>query len=142
MQKFLFIIFLLFVHLIAISQSYELTVKIIDVSEINGSLRVAVFKNPDNFKHKQNPADSAIIKIKSHTAFHTFNLHQDTYAVAVYHDENNDNQLNKRSLGIPTEGVGFSNLTTKRKRPPVFKESSFSLVSDTTVQIPLFYNKE
>lgn len=128
--------------MVGIGQSYELTVNIIDISEIKGSLRIAIFTNPETFKKKINPADSAVIEIKSNTVSHTFKLNQDIYAVAVYHDENNDKQLNKRSMGIPTEGIGFSRLSSKRKRPPVFEESSFKLVSDTTVQIPLFYNKE
>jgi uncharacterized protein (DUF2141 family) len=142
MQKLLLIILIILVHMMGLSQSYELTVNIIGINEIKGSLRIAIFSNPENFKDKVNPADSAVIEVTSNTTSHTFKLNQDIYAIAVYHDENNDKQLNKRSLGIPTEGIGFSNLTSKRKRPPIFEESSFSLATDTTVQIPLFYNKE
>lgn len=31
------------------------------------------------------------------------------YAVAVYHDENNDHDFNRTLLGMPAEGYGFSN---------------------------------
>lgn len=31
------------------------------------------------------------------------------YAIAVYHDENNDHDFNRTLLGMPAEGYGFSN---------------------------------
>lgn len=31
------------------------------------------------------------------------------YALAVYHDENGDRGIDRSAIGIPTEGVGFSN---------------------------------
>jgi uncharacterized protein (DUF2141 family) len=31
------------------------------------------------------------------------------YAVAIYHDENNDHDFNRTMLGMPAEGYGFSN---------------------------------
>lgn len=142
MAKFLCISFFTLVHMIGNSQSYELTVHVDNIAEIKGKLRIAVFTEADLFKDKVNPADSAVIDISSYETTHTFKLREGIYAIAVYHDENNDSQLNKRSLGIPTEGIGFSNLTSKRKRPPTYEESSFSLSTDTTLHIPLFYNKE
>ncbi len=130
------------VHMAGISQSYELMVNITDIVEIKGSARIAVFDNAGHFKQKFNPTDSAVIEIKTNAVSHAFKLSKGVYAIAVYHDENNDMQLNKRSLGIPIEGIGFSNITTKRKRPPVFDESSFTLKNDTTLQIPIFYDKK
>lgn len=40
------------------------------------------------------------------------------YAVALFHDENDDHHLNANALGIPTEGIGFSNNPTLYFRPP------------------------
>jgi len=142
MKNFLFVIFILSLHLMAFSQSYELTVQVNGIFEIKGKVRIAIFKNADHFKNKQNPADSAVIEVKSNTVQNTFKLIKGTYAIAVYHDENNDGKLNTRALGIPEEGVGFSNLKKMKLRPPDFNESSFFLQSDTTLQIPLFYDKE
>jgi uncharacterized protein (DUF2141 family) len=31
------------------------------------------------------------------------------YALAVYHDENDDHDFNRTALGLPAEGYGFSN---------------------------------
>lgn len=142
MPKFLVVILFLFLQVIGFSQSPELNIHVIGVSEIKGTIRIAIFSDAENFKAKIHPYDSAILEIKSTKASHTFKLRQNTYAVAVYHDENDDNQLNKRSMGIPTEGIGFSNIYKKSKRPPRFDESSFFLKSDTTILIPIFYDKK
>jgi hypothetical protein len=40
------------------------------------------------------------------------------YAVALFHDENDDHHLNTNALGIPTEGYGFSNNPTLYFGPP------------------------
>ncbi|MCR0981088.1 DUF2141 domain-containing protein [Roseomonas populi] len=32
-----------------------------------------------------------------------------TYAIAVYHDENDDHDFNRTLIGMPAEGYGFSN---------------------------------
>jgi len=127
--------------MLGLGQSHELTVEVNGILEMKGKLRIAVFTNADHFKDKVNPADSAVIEIKTHTVSHTFKLIGGIYALAVYQDNNNDGQLNTRALGIPTEGVGFSNLHEKKIRPPDFKETSFMLQSDTIIQIPIFYDK-
>lgn len=128
--------------MLGLGQSHKLTVQVNGILEIQGKVRMAIFKKEDHFKNKQNPVDSAVIVVKSNMVTNTFNLKEGVYAVAVYQDENNDGQLNTRTLGIPEESVGFSNMKKKKLRPPDFKESSFFLQSDTTIQIPLFYDKK
>lgn len=141
MMRFVIILNLILFHLVCYSQSNELTVHIKDISEINGTVKIAAFSNKDDFKHKINPIDSTIQVITTDQAIFTFKkLEPGIYAIAVFHDANNDGILNKRQFGIPVEGVGFSNFNTKRRRPPTFEESSFQLQSDTALQIRLFYD--
>ena len=129
--------------MIGFTQSHELTITVNDINEIKGQLRIGLFSNAENFKLKANPVDSAVIEVTSKTISYTFkHLNSGTYAVAVYHDENGDGILNKRQLGIPVEGFGFSNFQTKQKKPPDFNEVSFELKTDLTLNIPLFYNKK
>ena len=146
MKKSLFILFLgsfLFIQVIGFAQSHELTIIVNDINEIKGQLRIGLFSNAENFKLKANPVDSAAIEVTSKTISYTFkHLNNGTYAVAVYHDENVDGILNKRQLGIPVEGFGFSNFQTKKRKPPNFEEVSFELKTDLILNIPLFYNKK
>ncbi len=43
-----------------------------------------------------------------------------TYAVAVYHDENDNHHFDRNFLGLPAEGYGFSNDAPTLFGPPSF----------------------
>ena len=63
-----------------------------------------------------------------------------TYAVALFHDENNDHHLNTNALGIPTEGYGFSNNPTLYFGPPGLDKVRFALHSgDNPIAIRMKY---
>jgi uncharacterized protein (DUF2141 family) len=49
------------------------------------------------------------------------------YAVAVFHDENADKEINRDFLGIPREGYGFSNNPGFRFGLPEMHEISFAV---------------
>jgi len=48
-----------------------------------------------------------------------------TYAAQVYQDEDDRNTLKRGALGIPLEGVGFSNDVAIRLIPPRFWDAAF-----------------
>ena len=48
-----------------------------------------------------------------------------TYAVACFHDENKNGQLDKGIFGIPKEGVCASNGATGTMGPPSFRDAKF-----------------
>jgi uncharacterized protein (DUF2141 family) len=49
------------------------------------------------------------------------------YAVAVYHDENDDHDFNRNALGMPIEGYGFSNDAPATLGLPDFDQVRFTL---------------
>jgi uncharacterized protein (DUF2141 family) len=49
------------------------------------------------------------------------------YAVAVYHDENDDRDFNRTALGLPAEGYGFSNDAPTTLGPPDFDRVRFTV---------------
>ena len=49
------------------------------------------------------------------------------YAVAVYHDENDDHDFNRNALGLPIEGYGFSNDAPATLGLPDFNQVRFTL---------------
>jgi uncharacterized protein (DUF2141 family) len=59
-----------------------------------------------------------------------------SYAVLVYHDENNNGKLDTNALGMPKEGVGTSN---KHQGIPSYKKCAFSLVESTSISIEMVY---
>lgn len=48
-----------------------------------------------------------------------------TYAISVFHDENENGKLDTNWLGIPREGVGASNNPAPRMGPPKFAAARF-----------------
>ena len=62
------------------------------------------------------------------------------YAVAVHHDENQDGQISVNALGIPKEGIGFSNNPKILVGAPSFKKTAFDFTTlDQTIAITMKY---
>ena len=53
-----------------------------------------------------------------------------TYAVQVFHDENDNLRIDRNFLGLPTEGMGFSNNAPFRFGPPSFREATIAVGPD------------
>jgi uncharacterized protein (DUF2141 family) len=58
-----------------------------------------------------------------------------TYAISVFHDENDDGVLNSNFVGMPREGYGFSNNYTYAMHPASFEESHFTVDDQGTAEL-------
>lgn len=62
------------------------------------------------------------------------------YAVAVYHDENDNRQFDRSWIGLPSEGFGVSNNPRPVLRAPTHRESAFEVgTAGTVVNVDLQY---
>ena len=62
------------------------------------------------------------------------------YAVAAYHDENNNHHFDKNFLGLPAEGYGFSNDAPTLFGPPSFAAARLNVSSgENRITIRLRY---
>ncbi len=52
------------------------------------------------------------------------------YAAQAYGDENDNGRVDRNLLGIPTEGLGFSNDARMRFGPPSFNDAAFTVGPD------------
>lgn len=63
-----------------------------------------------------------------------------TYAVAVYHDENNNHHFDRSLIGLPVEGYGFSRNAPIFMAPPSFGAVRFEAgAGETSLSIALRY---
>jgi uncharacterized protein (DUF2141 family) len=63
-----------------------------------------------------------------------------TYAVAVFHDENDNHHFDTNLLGLPKEGYGFSNDAAISLGPPAFEAVRMTVQpGDNAVSIKLRY---
>ncbi len=62
------------------------------------------------------------------------------YAIAAFHDENGNGELDANLLGIPTEGLGISNDASSIFGPPDFEAAALDLGAEpAAVRVTLSY---
>ena len=60
-----------------------------------------------------------------------------TYAIAVWHDENENKEMDKNLFGAPRENYGFSRNIYGSFGPPDFEEVSFELNPDKIITLKI-----
>ena len=62
------------------------------------------------------------------------------YAVQTFHDENGNKKVDRNFIGIPREGVGFSNDAPIRMGPPKWADAMFAFNgAEQTIQLKTRY---
>ena len=92
-----------------------------------GHARIALFNGEMGFPNSESAAyRKAVADIDGARAEVRFDeVPPGEYAIAMYHDENDDGKLDKGLFGIPKEGYGVSNNVTHATRAPRFAEARF-----------------
>ncbi len=140
MKYGLIILMSLFLFLTGIGQSHSLKIEVEGLREVKGSLMIALFDNDIDFTQKAHPIRKSAIALRDSLASLEFDdLASAFYAVAVFHDINEDGIMNKRKPGIPVEDYGFSGNYKGKMRPPKFEEVAFFLKNDSSIHIQLVY---
>ena len=65
------------------------------------------------------------------------NIPKGTYAVSIFHDENNNGKLDTNFFGIPNEDYGCSNNAKGFMGPPKWQDAKFKLNTNKTLLITL-----
>ena len=119
-----------------------LTVTVKDVHSTTGSVFIAVYDTDASFMKP--PLAKVARKANASQGDVTFvlrDLPPGKYAVSSYHDENSNGKLDTNSLGVPTEGYGFSNDAQGNAGPPKFAQAAFDFdgKSDKSIAFSLNY---
>ena len=146
LPQILFIGSMLMLSLSAAKQPYpgtgDLTVIVKNIRNNKGQIGLSLFRSANGFpNHREKSVLSAFAAAKTESIEYTFkNIQGDTYAVAVFHDENSDGKINSNFIGIPKEGVGVSNNAKGSFGPPKFDDSKFSFNPPAqTITVSLTY---
>jgi uncharacterized protein (DUF2141 family) len=106
----------------------ELRVTVTGLSSARGDVHFAVYAKPEHFPGREGRVAKGATEATAEGASMIFpGLAPGTYAVAVYHDENRNNEFDQAIFGIPLEDYGFSNGATVFFGPPDFAEAAFTL---------------
>ena len=128
------------------TRTATLSVEVTGLKNDQGQVCVSVVNNSEDFPNDTEAvvAKECVLAAEADTQSAITVLFTDlepsTYAVSVFHDENEDNQLNTATFGIPTEGFGFSQNPTVRTRAPRFQETAiFVLGREVESEIEMIY---
>lgn len=132
---FLFSSFWLFVSF-SDTPKFNLNVTISGFQSNEGKAYVALFRKEDKFPKMSGQYLAEIVPIVNKKAIISFsNLPKNEYAIAVFHDKNNNGILDKNMFGIPTEVYGFSNNARETFSAPSFESASVKLYKTTDISI-------
>jgi len=95
-----------------------------------GNVFCAIWRGREGFPMQRGRAvehvrDSTIVGGRAHCVFE--NLEPGEYAIAAFHDENANDDLDTGLFGIPTEGTGASNDARGVMAPPPYDGAKFQL---------------
>jgi uncharacterized protein (DUF2141 family) len=113
-----------------------------NIETFSGRIQIAIFDNEQAFEEKGKPVWNKVIhELESATiVLELDDIPFGIYAVALYHDLNDNDQLDKNSFGIPTEPYAFSNNPKVKWKAPSFTESKFHF-SKTNQRLQLTLKK-
>jgi uncharacterized protein (DUF2141 family) len=106
----------------------RIVVTISGLKSNEGGIYVGLYATPSKFLNGTQV--DAMKKVAASTGPITIvfdNLAPGTYAVGAFHDENNNNQLDRNFLGLPTEGYALSNGVRAVTSKPTFQQAAFTV---------------
>ena len=115
----------------------ELTVNVKEIGDNKGHLMVALFSGQASYTSGKSQWTSKV-KVGNSQEVVTFSdLPDGEYAIKLFHDTNDNQKLDFNMIGIPKESYGFSNNVGQFGQPD-YKEASFTVKENTTIDINLF----
>lgn len=122
------LLFLLLLTGNRLSAQNELHIHVSGVPNPQGVVRAALYDSKESFLSFDRvlrngssgiQGDSTRIVLKG--------IPDGTYAVALFHDTNNNGKLDKNFLGIPKEAVAFSRASMRVFGPPRYEDCAFEI---------------
>lgn len=121
------------------ANSTKLTIRVQGIKNKKGTVNIALYESDADFNQEKfsyvsrTPADLSGTIIFDKVDY-------GNYGVAVYHDENENQKLDRNFIGMPAEGYGFSNNVKGKLGPPSFKDTSVLMnQAETNLSIQLIY---
>lgn len=129
---------IIFLSTAAFAQEGKIKLKITGMEEVIGHISIGLFNSPEHFPKKSEGSLGAHIEVKDSMVEYVFtNLEPGDYAIAIYHDENSNGELDRNWIGFPNEDYVFSNYATGSFGPPSFEDAKFSLIDSLTLSLQL-----
>lgn len=117
----------------------DLKVTIAALRSTAGTVHIALYNSADAFPKPHRMLEEKVVPASAPLT--TFSgIEPGTYAVAVYHDENDNSEFDQGFFGIPLEGYAFSMDARVFLGPPAFADAAFAVGAEgRAITIPMTY---
>ena len=125
---------------VAIEGDFVLTLEIDGISERRGVIRAALYNRKSGWLDIEQSVRARLQIVQGQIETLSFyGIPEGEYAVAVFHDVNSNNKMDRRWFVVPGEPFGFSNNTAKKTSvgPPSYEKARFYLDEDKVILIQL-----
>lgn len=130
-MKSLFALGLFWLFTLVQPSNHTVNITINNIKEPSGKLRIAVYKGKENYQENAMIDTSFVVENEKSKKI-KLRLPQGEYAIGVFHDLNDNEELDKNFMGIPTEGFGFSNKSMGTFGPPSYEDTKFNVDKNAT----------
>lgn len=119
----------------------KLSVSVAGIRNANGIVRCGLFSSADGFRQPGRELRGAVARINGQQATCAVNgIPAGNYAVAVFHAEQNEAQMDVGMFGKPKQGFGFSCNPSASFGPPSFSAAAFDFKGGSqALQVRLQY---
>jgi len=119
---------------------YTLKVKVYGIENTNGQIELSVYNDAKVFPEVGKTYKMVRIDAKVGEITYEFtNLPAGEYAIATFHDENDDKECNTNLIGVPIEAFAFSNDFRPFLSAPDFSDCSFKVDKNMEISIEMVY---
>ena len=121
-----------------LSGQYNIHLRVEGVEATEGEILVAIYNEGDAFLKTEGAYRSQSARaVQGTTDLILEDLPEGDYALAIFHDRNSNQKMDKNWMGIPKEPLGFSNAKLKTFGPPSFDDCRIHLTQDEAITIEL-----
>lgn len=116
----------------------NLTVTVENINNTSGAIHIALFTDSADFPNPSSKVGGIVLKTEQPSVTGRFSdLPEKDYAIAVFHDVNGNNKLDKNFFGIPKEPYGFSGNAAGIGVPNFNEATSYIKEEDLNIVIKL-----
>ncbi|MGK0364203.1 MAG: hypothetical protein ACI85O_001260 [Saprospiraceae bacterium] len=105
----------------------ELVLRVNNVEQAGGMVWIGVYDSQNNFLIQENAilVHGVKVNMAGELVMRLDSIPYGTYAIAIFHDENNSGYMDQNFIGIPLEPYGFSVPYSSKWRVPKFEDVKF-----------------
>ena len=104
-----------------------LHIEVNNIRSVKGKVWIGIYDSKHNFLVKEKAIIQGVsVSKEGPLTINVSDLTYGQYAIAIFHDENDNGELDRNLLGIPSEPFAFSRVPKSKWRLPSFDEVKFS----------------